>query len=403
MAASPKVDGDSVPFVSSVSTAERDYHSDVVGSRALGHVLVLAIASGGCAFLVGIEERSEAVATANDAAILPDAEVDSGAPPDDGRCGVGEVRCNGECVNLETSSTNCGSCGHDCLGAPCSRAECEPEQLTAAAYGQIAVVDDTEVFYRASPDEVAVAPLIARNKKTGVERTVTQIGRWHSTLIDGPDIVILENGPVPRLRFVHRTTGAEKILHSDATAAPFVDLALAGDDIYWTTRGDVRHIKRDGTGFQILKVVPKGALKIAIGATEVFYSVADEANVYAIPRAGGEAVVRATGTGTVNSITVVADKIFFSSGTNMNVFENGTSTSQFLKLNIVHSTALADNVIYLYDVRFGQAQGSRIVRYDTTTRTEKEIVTFVRDGRLAIDATHVYFSNYIGALFRVAR
>jgi len=54
-----------------------------------------------------------------------------------GTCGcnadAGLAVCVGNCVDLQTDSTNCGSCGHDCQGSTCSSGFCLPTVAASAS------------------------------------------------------------------------------------------------------------------------------------------------------------------------------------------------------------------------------------------------------------------------------
>ena len=44
-----------------------------------------------------------------------------------GACPSGTpTTCSGTCVNIQNSSTNCGTCGHDCSGGACAAGQCQP-------------------------------------------------------------------------------------------------------------------------------------------------------------------------------------------------------------------------------------------------------------------------------------
>lgn len=45
-------------------------------------------------------------------------------------CAAPLSECSGKCVNLDTSSDDCGACGHSCLGGTCASGKCAPIKLT---------------------------------------------------------------------------------------------------------------------------------------------------------------------------------------------------------------------------------------------------------------------------------
>jgi hypothetical protein len=59
----------------------------------------------------------------------PDGDA-SGAQPDSG----GAATCT---ANVQSDPKNCGACGHDCLGQPCSNGLCSPETVYHDATGQV--------------------------------------------------------------------------------------------------------------------------------------------------------------------------------------------------------------------------------------------------------------------------
>ena len=358
-----------------------------------------------CQLALGLEERSERRLGAE--ASTTDDAGDVMPPPRPG-CPLGRTPCGESCVDLQTNDAHCGTCGHDCLGAKCGLGECVAQQLASSAQGQVVAVDDVEIFYRPSPDAIVVAPLVARNKKTGAERNLGNIGRWHHAVVDGDDLVIAENPSTPRIRRVNRTTGASTTLYSQATAEPtFQQIAVEGDDVYWTTRSDVRRVKRDGTGYTTLKTVteaPFGALGVAVSPSTLFFTVNTRSEVYAMPRDGGASAVVAAGGGDCTLARRLGAAVHVTCGPEVvsmpDVGDAGVAKAGFLT---PHSVAAKDRFVYVYDVRFGVAAGSRILRYDVETGSVLVLASVLMPGRLVVDDTHVYFSFYEGGLYRTAR
>src|SRR5690348_8849868 len=67
--------------------------------------------------------------TLTDTIIPPDMntseQVDQGLPDQEIICGIGETNCNNRCVDLTSDSSNCNSCGRQCLfGQFCREGMC---------------------------------------------------------------------------------------------------------------------------------------------------------------------------------------------------------------------------------------------------------------------------------------
>jgi hypothetical protein len=127
-----------------------------------------ALACGGCDIIIGLETPvpeqdagSFAAASAAPDAASQDASgeerdasmgegiSDAGvteASPGIAACGDGSMACPNGCADILTASENCGACGHDCLGAPCSGGRCLPTVLAAGTPSHIAV-DGTNVYW----------------------------------------------------------------------------------------------------------------------------------------------------------------------------------------------------------------------------------------------------------------
>lgn len=59
-------------------------------------------------------------------------------------CAVGEARCGGACIKLESDSTNCGACGRNCpFEASCQSGECVcPDDLTPCVDACVDILTD---------------------------------------------------------------------------------------------------------------------------------------------------------------------------------------------------------------------------------------------------------------------
>jgi hypothetical protein len=57
------------------------------------------------------------------------------------------MACNGSCVDVASSGTSCGKCGHDCGGAPCTAGACQPGIVADTLTYPVFDVDATNVYF----------------------------------------------------------------------------------------------------------------------------------------------------------------------------------------------------------------------------------------------------------------
>ena len=110
------------------------------------------------------------VACVTDGQIITDAGTDTGSQPDVGVSDVGSdsqdvavdsplvcdggstvMACNGSCVDVASSGTNCGKCGHDCGGSTCTAGACQPSIVADKLTYPVFDVDATNVYFNAGP------------------------------------------------------------------------------------------------------------------------------------------------------------------------------------------------------------------------------------------------------------
>src|ERR1700722_18381747 len=103
--------------------------------------LVASIAASGCNVVIGLSD----VPVPADANVEAGASeiTDAGSPTDAMDATVANTSDAGEastaeaspCGDTQGSPSNCGRCGHDCLGGACSMGACQPIALVASDSG----------------------------------------------------------------------------------------------------------------------------------------------------------------------------------------------------------------------------------------------------------------------------
>lgn len=149
--------------------------------RALLASLALALLTGGCALLVGIDDHT--LGAGGGTGGLGGGFGPGCAPLDRGptACPGTLADCDGDGTcesNLAVSRDHCGACGHGCLGADCASGSCQeivlaPGQDPAEAFGPMALFKD-RVYYAAGPHDANVVSRVSTGG--GVSTTVCYDG-----------------------------------------------------------------------------------------------------------------------------------------------------------------------------------------------------------------------------------
>ena len=67
------------------------------------------------------------------------------------QCPSGDTNCSGTCVNVNASdATNCGACGHNCLGGTCSAGVCQPALFVTSGCAPSGLTSDGTTVYFSS-------------------------------------------------------------------------------------------------------------------------------------------------------------------------------------------------------------------------------------------------------------
>jgi hypothetical protein len=92
-------------------------------------------------------------------------------------CSTGQTACAAECANLSNDGSNCGRCGHDCLGGMCSNGSCLPITLAKvqAATGAIGLALNSSSVFTTSPGNSTAAWSLYGVPKTAVNTSPTPI------------------------------------------------------------------------------------------------------------------------------------------------------------------------------------------------------------------------------------
>ncbi len=228
---------------------------------------------------------------AGDAAPPPDAPAEDGCTPGFARCGTSA--CN---VQLEVDPKNCGACGHDCIGAACLGAVCQP---TLVASGQnlpaYVAVSDGVVYWTNSGSGT-----VMRANADGSGRVVIAKGL-------GTPWVIRVAGP--RVYFADDVTGGV-VTALDLDGGNPLDLtgpqgsprglAVTTSSVFFVTEdpdaGAVQRVGVDGTGLTVLSSPTNSPKDLVTDGTNVYWTAVLDGEIARVPIGGGttSSVAKAT-------------------------------------------------------------------------------------------------------------
>ncbi len=380
----------------------------------------LALLCGACQVVLGIESRAVGDLGAEDAAPSPSDGAVASRDADAG-CSSEQTECGGSCFDLTTEAAHCGSCEHSCgaVGA-CRFGECVPELVRAARSTAEVYAYRNEVMVRTidplpTNSLTQFGTLRAIDVDTRAERSVGIAGRYFDMIVVGDLGVAIEEYPSPRIRTIDLRSGSDFVVYAQPSAAPaFRRIVMDGDELFWTTRADVRTVHRDGSGYKVLKTVTEGTQgagpALVLDATRVFFPIEDQAMVWSIPRSGGAGEHADTGRADATDMMPWSSTQYLwwnKRELRLVPFDDGSVVTVPLLAgtNAPHGTLRVGDTLYWVDGYGGAAANeARVVRLDFATKKQTVLLSRQKDiGNLAIVGDYIYFAYFDGGLHRIAR
>jgi hypothetical protein len=316
---------------------------------------VVALGAWACSGLLGINEHLF-LDDGDGAPPLPppDAASDVAQPSDSGASDAApEADATGDamdCGDLATSPTNCGRCGHDCLGGACDGGACEPVGIAQGISPRDIVLDATHVYYIVPNDATVV-----QMDKDGSHRVELAVGGAGNSFVIGLAVddtsvywgslegnlfrckiggcslpTPLQNSAVSalngvavdatnlfwidvdtnRIRFVPKNGVSSTVPPKTLADAGGVPARIAYNDgfTYWTTDdGKVRRAAADGGATAVVGQSVGAALGIAVDQSTVYWTAGDDPGTVNRAPKGGPPPGSALATGQHLPIGVAVD------------------------------------------------------------------------------------------------
>lgn len=313
------------------------------------------------------------------------------------------------CGDTTSSTSNCGRCGHSCLGQPCVSGVCSSIVLASGlARPDWLALDATNVYFTcngragtpSNENDIATVDL----QGNGFQILRKDLTIPAGIVLDASSVYFAAKGVGSQESMIRKIgkLGGSVTPVANASLGDAQGLAIDGTELFWAGNTAVRRaMTTDNTTFGTDWLTGiTSAQGVAVSATRLYVTSGGSPNVSVVDRATKGIVNQITLPGTTFDVVVAASDVYVASGVGAYQLDSsgalvGTLDSGFVGgLGII---ADAERVYWTTD------QGIRARRRDLQGGVET-VATFNDVGHLAIDASWVYFTRHLaGEVRKVAR
>jgi len=176
-------------------------------------------------------------------------DADTGIPGDASKCGAPLSDCAGTCIDLTTTATSCGACGHSCLGGTCTGSKCSavkvvggldaPSAIALSTSPPLVVVTASTALYKCAKSGCANA------ERMWTATTYPPRGEELSVAISGGSAYSVTEAPgVPGARVSRQSLASVSAnpnpLSVDSVGTETVSLAFDGTRLVVGGTGKIR-------------------------------------------------------------------------------------------------------------------------------------------------------------------
>jgi hypothetical protein len=332
-------------------------------------------------------------------------------------------------VDTQTDGTNCGACGHDCLGGSCADGHCRPKLVASGFSGGDLAVSATDVYVV----DYGSGGRLLRIAKADGSITPLAGGGVRGVAIHGADLFwttaptfMGSDGTVSRSAM--DGSGRTDLATAQATPGP---IAADVSGVYWinfgtmaTTGAVVRRAPGDSAPVPIAEGLP-GPTSLALDAANVYWMTVGvdagrDGALYRKAKSGSGvpmplAEMQPNATGSSFALAVVAGTLYWAprglgntDGLVRSMPVGGGPITEFA-MDQVRPQAVTADEAFVYWTSAGGGMDGLVQKASLATRTITQLAGALSSPLdLAIDGPALYFTTFgsgtnPGGLYRLAR
>ena len=325
-------------------------------------------------------------------------------------CEGGLTSCGSSCVDVSSSGSNCGACGHDCLGGSCASGQCQPVVIANAQNGAYDLAVGGGEVYWVNYSGGSVAKCTADN--CGATVTVLATGRVtpEDIAIDGTNVYWSERGGAAYCARAgcggSATTLVSGITAADGGVASNDGVAVGGGLVFFPINGSLLGCAIGGCGNSPTTVTSASADDLTTDSTNLYGT--SGSTVFKCPLAGCSNVTRTslvTGLSGGEGIAVDGTNVYFAyTGAVGSCPLTGCSTPTVLAANQTDPNDITSDGVNVY---WTDATDNLVLRCSVSGCNGTPTIIAQNQAQpkgIGLDAKAVYWTQVTGdAIVRLAK
>lgn len=385
-------------------------------ARSLALAAFVAVHTGACSLVTSFDgftsdagEKGTSVSGTGGASNATATSSMGGATSSEsGALASGPIASTGSGCDTMHDPSNCGACGHDCLGGACASGVCQPVVLAGPLFFPIALVLDPTTAYFTVVQGIYEAP------KSGGPATLLANQAAGPLAVDATNVYTVLDGDPGDVYSIAKIGGASTMLGASTTGYQPVGIAVRGSNVYWndweTANGLASHVTSVPTvgGTQSILVTANGTATTPVVVDDEYLYWVDENGVERAPIQGGSETTIVPGSWGDGDLTLDSTNLYWADASghvyqtkkdgSSGAIELGASTEPIgvaVDATTVYWCDESEGIVYATPIGGGAVRTLATSQDTPTAIAVDDVAVYWVDGGSFMSAT--------GALMRVAK